>query len=64
MVIVALIFVGVVSNWKKFQVDDPHYYVLVEEMTTKKWYAKNNTLINLLTRTCILCLYVGLFSTP
>lgn len=24
-----LIFVGVVSNYKKFQADDPHYYVLV-----------------------------------
>ncbi len=25
-----LVFIGVISNYRKFQVDDPHYYVLVE----------------------------------
>ena len=28
-VLLMLVGVGVVSNWKKFQVDDPNYYVLV-----------------------------------
>ena len=59
-----LVGVGVISNWKKFQVDDPHYYVLLQEMTSKKWYAKNNVLISLLTRTLIICIYVGMYSSP
>jgi hypothetical protein len=33
-------------------------------MTSKKWFAKNNTLISLLIRTLIICVYAGLFSSP
>lgn len=29
VIIIELVGVGIISNWKKFQVDDPHYYVLV-----------------------------------
>ena len=29
VVFLMLVGVGVISNWKKFQVDDPHYYVLL-----------------------------------
>jgi hypothetical protein len=60
----SLIFVGVISNFKRFQVDDPHYYVLVEQMVTKRWWAKNNTLISLLTRAAIIIAFVMLFSLP
>jgi len=45
-------------------VDDPHYYVLLEQMTSKKWFAKNNILLYLLNRTLIICMYSGLFSNP
>lgn len=61
---VGVVWVGVVSNWKKFQVDDPHYYVLLEQMTSKKWYAKNNVLFCLLTRAAMICTYIGYFSKP
>lgn len=61
---VFLVWVGVISNWKKFQVDDPHYYVLLEQMTSKRWYAKNSVLICLLTRAAMICTYVGSFSSP
>jgi hypothetical protein len=64
VVVVMLIAVAVISNWKKFQVDDPNYYVLLEQMTSKKWYAKNNILLSLLTRTIIICVYVGLYKSP
>ena len=33
-------------------------------MTSKKWYAKNNTLISLCVRTLMICLYVGMYSNP
>lgn len=64
MVLVFLVGVGVISNWKKFQVEDPHYYVLLEQLTSQRWYAKNNVLISLLTRAAMICTYVGSFSTP
>ena len=62
VIFIILISVGVVSNWKRFQVDDPHYYVLLEQMTSKKWYAKNNILISLVFRTLMIGIYVGMFS--
>lgn len=60
-VIVVLIGLAVSSNWKRFQVDDPHYYVLLEQMTSKKWYAKNNVLISLITRGVIILAFVMQF---
>ena len=60
--LVLLISIVVVSNWKRFQVDDPHYYVLLEQMTSKKWYAKNNIAISLTFRTLMIGIYVGMFS--
>lgn len=59
-----LIGLAVVSNWSKFQVDDPHYYPLVEQMISKKWYAKNSIIFSLLTRAAIICIFVGFFSVP
>jgi hypothetical protein len=64
VVFLMLVGVGVISNWKKFQVDDSHYYVLVEQMTSKKWYAKNNILISLMTRTFIISIYIALYTSP
>ena len=63
-IVVVLIGLAVTSNWKRFQVDDPHYYVLLEQMTTKKWYAKNSVLISLLTRGVIILAFVLQFETP
>lgn len=63
-VVVILVGLAVTSNWKRFQVDDPHYYVLVEQMTTKKWYAKNNILISLLNRAIIIIAFITLFEHP
>lgn len=54
----------VASNWKRFQVDDPHYYVLLEQMISKKWYAKNSIAISLLTRAIIIIAFVILFENP
>jgi maltodextrin utilization protein YvdJ len=59
-----VIFLLVVSNYKKFQVDDPNYYVLVEEMINKRWYAKNNILINLFNRLIILAVFIVFFKFP
>lgn len=59
-----LVFIGVISNYHKFQVDDPHYYILVEQMVTKRWYCKNNLFINLLMRTGIIVSFVFLFKSP
>jgi hypothetical protein len=59
-----LIGLAIVSNWKRFQVDDPHYYVLLEQITSKKWYAKNNVLLSLLTRGLIIIVFVMMFRTP
>lgn len=64
MCVVELVVLAVISNWKKFQIDDPNYYVLVEQMTSKKWYSKNNVFFSLLTRTIIICVYVGLYRSP
>ena len=66
LVVASLIIVilTVVSNWKKFQTDDPHYYVFLEQMTSKKWYAKNNIVFSLVTRLLLISIYVGLFSQP
>jgi len=63
-IVAILIGLAVVSNWKRFQVDDPHYYVLLEQMTSKKWYAKNNIFFSLLTRGLIILIFVLLFKTP
>lgn len=63
-IVVVLIGLAVTSNWKRFQVDDPHYYVLLEQMTSKKWYAKNSVLISLLTRGVIILAFVLQFETP
>ena len=63
-IVVVLIGLAVTSNWKRFQVDDLHYYVLLEEMTSKKWYAKNSVLISLLTRGVIILAFVLQFETP
>lgn len=57
-IVVVLIGLAVTSNWKRFQVDDPHYYVLLEQMTSKKWYAKNNVLISLIARGVIIIAFV------
>ena len=59
-----MIFLLVVSNYKRFQVDDPHYYVLVEQMVNKKWYVKNNLLFNLLNRLIIIISFVVSFKNP
>lgn len=57
-IVVVLIGLAVTSNWKRFHVDDPHYYVLLEQMTSKKWYAKNNVLISLVARGVIIIAFV------
>lgn len=62
--VIVLIGLLVTSNWKRFEVDDPHYYVLVEQMTTKRWYAKNNVIISLLARGIIIITFVTLFESP
>ena len=59
-----IVFLAVISNSTKFQADDPHYYVLVEQMTAKKWFAKNNILISLITRAGIITTFVFLFQLP
>lgn len=59
-----LIGVAVASNLKNFRVDDPNYYVIVEQMVTKSWYARNNTLISLIIRGGIILSYTLLFKIP
>jgi hypothetical protein len=59
--VVVVIGLLVTSNWKRFQVDDPHYYVLLEQMTSKRWYAKNNIIISLFARGIIIIAFVTLF---
>lgn len=63
-IVVVMIGLLVTSNWKSFQVDDPHYYVLLEQMTTKRWYAKNNVIISLIARGIIIIAFVTLFESP
>jgi len=55
---------GIVCNWKQFQVDDPHYYVLVEQLTSKKWHSKNCLLFSLINRGIIIISFIALFSMP
>lgn len=64
VIIFILIGIGVTSNWKRFQVEDPHYYVLLQEMTSKKWYAKNNILFSLILRGVIIVAFTTLFQQP
>jgi hypothetical protein len=68
LALVKLVFVLVgllvASNWKRFQVDDPHYYVLLEQMTSKKWYAKNSIIISLFIRGMIIIAFITLFDSP
>jgi hypothetical protein len=59
-----LVGLAVTCNWQRFQVDDPHYYVLLEEMTSKKWYAKNNVLFSLIARGSILTVFAIMFRVP
>lgn len=61
---VVLMGLAVTSNWKNFEVDDPLYYVLLEEMTSKKWYAKNNVLFSLIFRGITITSFVVLFQQP
>lgn len=62
--LMVLVGLAVTSNWQRFQVDDPHYYVLLEEMTSKKWYAKNNVLFSLVARGSILTVFASMFRVP
>ncbi len=64
VVVLALMGIAVACNWKRFDVEDPHYYVLLEEMTSKRWYAKNNILFALLLRGVVLVGFAGLFQQP
>lgn len=61
---VVLIGLAVTCNWRRFEVSDPHYYVLIEQITTKKWYAKNNVLFSLMARGIIIISFILLFQEP
>jgi hypothetical protein len=63
-ILVVTIGLAITSNWKRFEVDDPHYYVLVEQMTSKRWYAKNNVLFSLINRSVIIISFVVGFKQP
>ena len=52
------------SNSKYFLVEDPTFYVLVEEIKEDKWYSRNNVLIGLLFRGAIIIAFVVGFQQP
>ena len=60
----ALLWIAIVANQRRLQPDDPNYYVFLEQMTTKKWYARNNLLLFLMVRLAMLAAFCGLFSLP
>ena len=52
------------SNSKYFEVDDPTFYVLVEQIKEDRWYSRNNVLIGLLFRGGIIISFVVGFQYP
>jgi hypothetical protein len=64
LALLSLFGIAVASNWKRFDVEDPHYYVLLEEITSKRWYAKNNILFALVVRGVMLVGFASLFRQP
>jgi hypothetical protein len=56
--------VGYVTNFRNFPIDDQKYYILIEKLSSKKWYAKNTYLLSLLIRLIIMVTFVAGFSNP
>lgn len=59
-----VVFLGIVfylTNYKKFQIDDPHYYVIVEKLSNSRWYARNNFIASLIVRSFCIVIFVTLF---
>lgn len=51
-------------NSKYFSVEDPTFYVLVEEVRGDQWYVRNNVLIGLLFRGAVVLTFVLGFQQP
>ena len=59
-----VIIVGFVTNFRDFQIDDKKYYILVERLSTRRWYARNGMLFGLCLRLIIILVFVVGFQRP
>lgn len=56
--------IGFVTNFRDFQIDDQKYYILIEKLTTRRWYARNNFMFSLIIRFLIIIIFVTIFDNP
>lgn len=59
-VIILAVF-GWIINGSQFEIDDPKYYVLVEKLTSKRWYSRNYSLFALIVRALIIIIFITLY---
>ena len=50
-----------IINGSQFEIDDPKYYVLVEKLTSKRWYSRNHSLFSLGVRALIIVIFIALY---
>jgi hypothetical protein len=56
-----LVIVFYITNCKNFQIDDQNFYILVERLSTCRWYARNNFLLSLLVRALCSLFFIVFF---
>ena len=59
-----MIIIFYITNWSNIQIDDHNYYIIIEKLSTTRWYARNNFFFSLFIRGLTLLFFVTLFNQP
>lgn len=57
-------FVFFICNFKRYKLDDPHYYVILEEMVSTRWWIKNKIVLEMTLSSIIILCFVFGFAMP